>query len=53
MYTEDKKLHQINSYKPFGVVVDEGNKQETDLISRIEFHDDISFIERKMYTKAS
>ena len=36
VYMEDMKLHQANSYKYLGVVVDDGNKQETELTVRIE-----------------
>ena len=58
VYMEDKKLHQANSYKYLGVVVDEGNNRETELNARIQkytrnFIDDVSFVEGKVYTKAS
>ena len=36
LYMEDMKLHQASSYKYLGVVVDDGNKQETELTARIE-----------------
>ena len=38
MYMEDKKMHQANSYKYLGVVVDEGKNQETELNARIGKH---------------
>ena len=36
VYMEDRKLHQANSYKYLGVVVDDSNIQETELNARIE-----------------
>ena len=36
VYMCDRKLHQANFYKYLGVVVDEGNIQETELNARIE-----------------
>ena len=36
VYVEDKKLHQTNCYTYLGVVAYEGNKQETELNSRIK-----------------
>ena len=35
VYMEEKRLHQTSFYKYLGVVVDEGNKQETELTARI------------------
>ena len=35
VYMEEERLHQASSYKYLGVVIDEGNKQETELNARI------------------
>ena len=35
LYMDEKRLHQTSSYKYLGVVVDEGNNQETELTARI------------------